>query len=62
MLQHRLGVGVGDEKRNIVALSIMILSALDEEWRGAGSYLDGLPPQHDEALRTLHQESGELVA
>ncbi len=62
MLQHRLGVGVGDKKRNVVALSIMILSALDKEWRGAGSHLDGFPPQHDEALRTLHQESGKLVA
>jgi len=25
-------------------------------------HLDGFPPQHDKALRTLHQESGELVA
>jgi hypothetical protein len=26
------------------------------------AHLDGFSPQHDEALRTLHQESGELVA
>ena len=25
-------------------------------------YLDGFSPQHDEALRTLHQESGKFVA
>lgn len=28
----------------------------------AVSHLDGLSPQHDEALRALHQESGKLVA
>lgn len=25
-------------------------------------HLDGFSPQHDEALRTLHQKSSELVA
>jgi len=25
-------------------------------------HLDGFSPQHDKAFRTLHQESGELVA
>ena len=33
-----------------------------QRWGGAGSHLDGFSPQHDEALRALHQESGELVA
>jgi hypothetical protein len=27
-----------------------------------GVHLDGFSPQYDEALRTLHQKSGKLVA
>lgn len=63
MLQHLLGVEVGDEERNVIALPKR--SAINpfpsNAQCPASTYLDRLPPQDEESLRSLRQESRELV-
>jgi hypothetical protein len=62
VLQHSLGVEVGNEEGDIISLWISVIGKLSTIiWGRECTDWDGFPPQHDKALRTLHHESGELV-
>jgi len=61
VLQHLLGVEVGDEERNVIALPNDQQSLPSSAQCPASAYIDRLPPQDEERLRSLRQESRELV-
>ena len=62
MLQHLLGVEIGNEERNVIALPEIHLAIVRVHARDpALTYLDRLPPQNEEGLRSLRQEARELV-
>ena len=61
VLQHLLGVEVGDEKGDVISLA---RSAIDpRQWQDPASirYLNSLPSQNEEGFGALSQEASELV-
>ena len=65
MLQHLLGMVIRDQERDIITLAytVSLLSILSS-CRGLPvqqTYRHRLPPQHEERLRSLCQESCELM-
>lgn len=57
MLQHVLGVEIGDEEGDVISLHLVRIS----QESGQGSNLDGLSAEDEESLGPLSQESGEFV-
>jgi hypothetical protein len=63
VLQHRLGMGIGDEEGNVVALmSIIVNIAHTIGGVSLMAYLYRFPAQYNKVLRTLHHKTSELVA
>lgn len=52
VLQHLLGVEVGDQEGNVVSLEDVSSTALKAS-QGQPPHLDGLPPQNEERLGSL---------
>jgi hypothetical protein len=61
VLQHLLGVEVGDEERNVIALRNNQHLLIANSQGPASTYIDRLPPQDKERLRSLRQEPRKLV-
>jgi hypothetical protein len=62
VLQHLLGMVVGDQERDIVALTNMSAGHPKPAWYFPScSYRHSFSPQDEERLRSLGQEARELV-
>jgi hypothetical protein len=61
VLQHLLGVEVGDKERNVIALRNNQHLLTANAQGPTSTYIDRLPPQDEERLRSLRQETRELV-
>lgn len=59
VLQHRLGVKIGDQERDIVALER--ISMMYHVCQVHSAHFDRLPPQNKERLGALCQESCEFM-
>ena len=62
VLQHLFGVEVCDQERNIIALPTgQSTCPVPHAYASTSTYIDRLPPQDEEGLRSLGQEPRELV-
>ena len=62
VLQHLFGMEIRDQEGYVVSLKpVCQFPGTARRRSGGQSNLDGLPPQNEEGLGTLCQESGELV-
>jgi hypothetical protein len=63
VLQHLLGVEVGDKEGDVISLEEAKLAMRGTADRRSHQVtcLDGLPPEDEEGLGSLGQESGKLV-
>ena len=62
VLQHLFGVEVCDQERNIIALPTCQSNCpAPHAYASTSTYIDRLPPQDEEGLRSLGQEPRELV-
>jgi hypothetical protein len=59
MLQHLLGMEVGDQKRYIIALHLSVF--YPPAPTRALAYLDRFPPQNEKGLGSLRQEAREFM-